>query len=80
MSQGWPASGEVPFSRMAIPAQRLRSRPRLRSGGIASPQVMRLLDDALQGYQAALEALKNDDLAGYQQHIQRMIAELQQAD
>ncbi len=46
----------------------------------STPRVMRLLDDALQEYQAALVALKNDDLAGYQQHIQRMAADLQQAD
>ena len=48
--------------------------------GTAGPQVVRLLDDALQEYQAALEALKSNDLAGYQQHIERMVADLRQAD
>ena len=40
----------------------------------------RLLDDALKEYQAALDALKTDDLTGYQQHIQKMVTDLQQAD
>ena len=39
-----------------------------------------LLDDALKEYQAAQDALKVDDLAGYKQHIQKMVADLQQAD
>lgn len=46
----------------------------------ANPQLTRLLDDALAEYRAALDALRNDDLAGYQQHIQKMVADLQQAD
>ncbi len=48
--------------------------------GTANPQVTKLLDDALKEYQAALDALKSDDLAGYQQHIQKLVADLQQAD
>jgi uncharacterized membrane protein (UPF0182 family) len=48
--------------------------------GTANPQVIRLLDDALNEYRAALDALRTDDLAGYQQHIQSMVADLQQAD
>jgi uncharacterized protein len=48
--------------------------------GTANPQVTRLLDDALNEYKAALDALKNDDFAGYQQHIQKMVADTQQAD
>jgi hypothetical protein len=42
--------------------------------------VGRLLDDALKENQAALDALKTDDLVSYQQHLQRMVADLQQAD
>jgi uncharacterized membrane protein YvlD (DUF360 family) len=52
-----------------------RSQP-----GIANPQVARLLDDALAEYRAALDALKTDDLIAYQQHLQKMVADLQQAD
>jgi len=48
--------------------------------GTANPQVARLLDDALTEYQTALDALKTDDLVGYQQHLQKMVADLQQAD
>jgi uncharacterized membrane protein (UPF0182 family) len=48
--------------------------------GTGNAQLARLLDDALREYQAALDALKTDDLAGYQQHLQRMVADLQQAD
>ncbi len=48
--------------------------------GTANPQLTRLLDDAIAEYRAALDALRNDDFAGYQQHIQRMVADLQQAD
>jgi hypothetical protein len=31
-------------------------------------------------YQAALDALKTNDLAGYNQHLQKMVADLRQAD
>ena len=48
--------------------------------GTSNPQVARLLDDALKEYQAALDALKTDDLTGYQQHVQKMVADLRQAD
>jgi len=48
--------------------------------GTANPQVTRLLDDALKEYQAALDALKTNDLAGYNQHLQKMVADLRQAD
>jgi uncharacterized membrane protein (UPF0182 family) len=48
--------------------------------GTANPQVARLLDDALKEYQTALDALKTDDLIGYQQHLQKTIADLHQAD
>ena len=48
--------------------------------GTANPQLTRLLDDALAEYRAALDALRSDDFAGYQQHIQKMVADLQQAD
>ncbi len=48
--------------------------------GTANPRVTRLLDDALAEYRAAQDALKNDDLAGYEQHIRRMVADLEQAD
>ena len=48
--------------------------------GMANPQVTRLLDDALTEYQAALDALKTDDLTSYSQHLQKMVADLQQAD
>jgi uncharacterized protein len=48
--------------------------------GTANSQVIRLLDDALQEYQAAVAALESNDLAGYQQHIQKMVRDLQQAD
>jgi hypothetical protein len=47
---------------------------------MANPQVTRLLDDALTEYQAALDALKTDDLTSYSQHLQKMVADLQQAD
>jgi uncharacterized membrane protein (UPF0182 family) len=48
--------------------------------GTANPQVTRLLDDALKEYQAALDALKTNDLASYNQHLQKMVADLRQAD
>jgi uncharacterized membrane protein (UPF0182 family) len=48
--------------------------------GTANPQVTQLLDDALNEYQAAQDALKSQDLSGYQQHIQKMVADMQQAD
>ncbi len=46
----------------------------------ANPEVTRLLDDALREYQAALDALRNDDLAGYQQHIRKAVGDVQEAD
>jgi hypothetical protein len=46
----------------------------------ANPRVTQLLDDALDEYRAALAALQGDDLAGYQQHLEKMVADLQQAD
>ena len=48
--------------------------------GSSNPQVAQLLDAALSEYQAALDALKTDDLAGYNQHVQMMVRDLQQAD
>jgi uncharacterized membrane protein (UPF0182 family) len=54
--------------------------PGTQPSGATNPQVGRLLDDALKEYQAALDALKTDDLVSYQQHLQRMVADLQQAD
>jgi uncharacterized protein len=48
--------------------------------GTANPQVAQLLDDGLSEYQAALDALKSNDLSSYQQHLQKMVADLQQAD
>jgi uncharacterized membrane protein (UPF0182 family) len=48
--------------------------------GTANPQVTQLLDDALKEYQAALDALKIADLTGYQQHTQKMVADVQKAD
>src|SRR5215467_7580400 len=48
--------------------------------GTANSQVTRFLDDALREYQAAVASLESNDLAGYQQHIQKMVGDLQQAD
>jgi hypothetical protein len=64
--------GEAP-----APAAPLGTHP---PPGTANPQVAPLLDDALKEYLTALDALKTDDLIGYQQHLQKTVADLQQAD
>ena len=48
-------------------------------GGTVSPQVSALLDQALAEFQAADQALKNSDLAAYQQHTKQGEALVQQA-
>lgn len=51
-----------------------------RPPGTVNQQVTRLLEDALEEYQAAQDAMKKDDLTGYQRHIQNMVADARRAD